>query len=797
MVFTDTTFKYFSLQQYYIRKAWAETQAVVPYAYESESFFIAYDAMYRRWKQRQSQRKVASALGISRNTLHDWEERFCQYGAIGLLSQPSSVEVDPRLERLVVITREARPHVNSRYIITLANGLQIPGATLELIHRVQRSHGYGQRLDKNDVQFFGELQKILEAVKRHFARAGNSGHTTSGRAKTFFDYDRDPFQHRVELFRALATGRKRRQVRSILHRFGVQSSRFYSLKARYESYGIRGLVELIHVSRKKGEKISPELELSIIEQRLINPSLSARKIIKALDLQCSRANVQKIYSRWGLPSITLPISIRGIIPSEVSWGPGEVLHRPYSAKQQFPNLVKTANLNVNRDLLRFLRILSYRRVPVCNPGAIIMAPFLDQLGIVEAIHTYGPSSYRNSEISNNIIVNVLRIVVGFPTIENYMLNSDRSVAIGAGLVVDPGKSAWYRNLDDFRFEDMQKLRNDLACRARELGVIEGKEIAIDYHCDPSASRYPRDQGQSRAPDKNGDLVYAHRPQLIWDCMTNSIINIAYCEGRSRAPTALYRFLEDNLFRVIDPAAIAEIYADSEYTGEKQLIYLHIRSGSDITMCLKQNKKIQCWKKETIREAQWRPYERRYRIASRDMILPEKGIPFRFVVKQNTETNEVRCFGSTHTDLSPEEILARYHFRWPVETGIRDLIENYYLNKPTGNSPEKVEVHYYCVMAARLLVDYFRSIACEPQWQTPEGWTSLLSTIRTSIFSSQNCELSLNKAGDLQLTYLDGDPRGIKQRLKNLLERRQEAGLNKVSWWGGRGIHIQVENRYVL
>jgi len=49
-------------------------------------------------------------------------------------------------------------------------------------------------------------------------------------------------------------------------------------------------------------------------------------------------------------------------------------------------------------------------------------------------------------------------------------------------------------------------------------------------------------------------------------MTNTIINIAYCEGRSRAPSALYRFCEENLFKIIVPDVIAEIYADSEYTG---------------------------------------------------------------------------------------------------------------------------------------------------------------------------------------------------------------------------------------
>jgi hypothetical protein len=153
------------------------------------------------------------------------------------------------------------------------------------------------------------------------------------------------------------------------------------------------------------------------------------------------------------------------------------------------------------------------------------------------------------------------------------------------------------------------------------------------------------------------------------------------------------------------------------------------------MCLKQNPKIKRWKEATIQQGVWQDYREQYRIASKDFILPETRKPFRFVVKQNKETSEIRCFGSTHTDYSPTKILDAYHIRWPVETGIKDLIENYFLNKPTGTSPEKVEAHYYCIMLARLAVDYFRSQLCIPQWRSPEDWKCVFSTIRTSIYSA--------------------------------------------------------------
>ncbi len=528
----------------------------------------------------------------------------------------------------------------------------------------------------------------------------------------------------------------------------------------------------------------------------MDPSLSTTKMIKKLNLKCSKANVQKIYGKWQLSSFKKSVSIRGVVSHPVPGKASTITSKlEPSVKTRIPNLVKIAGLKVNLSFSRFIKRLGQRKVTISNPGAIIAAPFLDQLGVAESLQTYGPEVFRSSEITNNIIVNVLRIIAGFPTIFDYTMNSDRSVALAAGLSLNPGKSRFYDSLDDLRFDHLQNLRNDASKRAKELNIIEGKEIALDYHCDPSDSRFPGDKSLSKSPDKSGDLVYAHRPQIIWDSINNTIINIAYCEGHSRAPTALYKFCEQNLFKIIDADVLEEIYADSEYTGEKQLTYLMIRSKSDITMCLKQNPKIKKWKEETIKKGSWQNYQKEYRIVSKDYTLPETGKSFRFIVKQDKESGATRCFGSTHTNRSPRKILDSYHIRWPVETGIKDLIENYFLNKPTGTSPEKIETHYYCVMLARLTIDYIRSVLCIPKWRSAEEWECVLSTIRTSLFSNQNCELSLDESGDLLLTYLDGDRQNIKTLAAKRLKQRKEAGLNQVSWWGGRGVQIETKNQY--
>ena len=794
MLLTDATRKHFSLIQFRVRKALAESRSSVPFVYEDEPFFNAYEAISQLWAKRRAQREVCKSLKLSRNTLKTWEQNFVNYGTLGLLSELSYVAVDPALERLVVLIKSSRPHERANFALRLAEALEIKEACLDLIRQIQRCHGYGQLMDEKDLQYYQGLQHILDSVQKQ-RKSKSLVHDPTDRGKSFLNFKQDHLQQRVELFKTLSELDKQRQIRPVLKQFGMAPNRFYVLKNRYLIYGIWGLVDLIQKGQI-GEKISPELELQIIEERLMDPSLSTAKMIKKFNLKCSRANVQKIYTRWKLSRFKKPVPIRGVI----SHGIPTRIHRAYgslevSAKARFPDLIETARLKVNRSFIRLVKCLAHRKVVISNPGPIILAPFLDQLGVVEALHTHGPEDLRCDEITNNIIVNVMRIIAGFPSIHDYTMNSDRSVAVASGLSLNPGKSRFYDSLDELRFSHLQGLRNDASCRAKELGVIEGKEIAVDYHCDPSDSRFPQDKSFSKSPDKNGDMVYAHRPQILWDSITNTIINIAYCEGKSRAPSALYKFCEENLFKIIDPEAIAEIYADSEYTGERQLIYLTIRSETDITMCLKQNPKIKRWKEQTIKKGQWEAYRENYRIASQDYILPETAKPFRFIVKQNKETDEIRCFGSTHTDYSPSKILDSYHIRWPVETGIKDLIENYFLNKPTGTSPEKVEAHYYCVMLARLTVDYFRSLLCVPQWSGPEEWDCVLSTIRTSIFSNQNCELTLHDSGDLQLTYLDGDRLGIKKRLSKLLSKRKDAGLNRVSWWGNRGVHVEIKNQY--
>ena len=170
MVFTDITWKYFSLIPFKVRAAMAESKAYVPFNYEDETFFIFYNALHKIWVKRQSQRMVTKHLNISRDTLKKWETHFVNHGTIGLLPELSYVDVDPRLEKLTILIKSCRSHENANLALKLADALEIPGASLEIIRQIQRCYGYGHRLDTNDIQYFSGLQHILSSIAYHMRK---------------------------------------------------------------------------------------------------------------------------------------------------------------------------------------------------------------------------------------------------------------------------------------------------------------------------------------------------------------------------------------------------------------------------------------------------------------------------------------------------------------------------------------------------------------------------------------------------------------------------------------------------
>lgn len=361
MIFTESTWQYFSQIPFRVRSALAHSESSVPFEYDDEPFFKSYDVLYQVWVKHKSQRVVSESLKINRQTFKNWESSFVDYGAVGLLPEVSFVKIEPQLENLIILIKSPRAHERANYALRLANALQIPGANLELIRLVHRCHGYGQRMNKKDIEYFSDLQHILNSVTKQKQKKVQM-HDAKDRVKTFINFHQDHLQQRLELIKTLSQCHKKRQIRPVLKEFGIAPNRFYVLKNRYMIYGVWGLVDLVQQGRG-GEKISAELELQIIEERLMDPSLSTTRMIKKLNLKCSKANIQKIYKKWKLSRFKKPVFIRGVISHPVPENaPKKRSDIEPSIKTRLPNLIKTARLKVNPSFSRFIKCLVHRKV---------------------------------------------------------------------------------------------------------------------------------------------------------------------------------------------------------------------------------------------------------------------------------------------------------------------------------------------------------------------------------------------------------------------------------------------------
>ena len=161
MIFTDETLDYFLLLQSNVRASVAESLSETPYTYSQESFFNAYEALYQLWIKRKSQRQIMQTYSISRLTLKKWEENFIRFGVLGLFPSLSFVDINSKLEQLVVLIKSARPHESSSHALRLSKAFNIKDVNLQKIRLIQRCHGYGQRRDELDINFFKGLQRIL------------------------------------------------------------------------------------------------------------------------------------------------------------------------------------------------------------------------------------------------------------------------------------------------------------------------------------------------------------------------------------------------------------------------------------------------------------------------------------------------------------------------------------------------------------------------------------------------------------------------------------------------------------
>jgi hypothetical protein len=794
MILAPRTITYFNTIQAKVAQAMAQFDSATPYFVQDDPVIFNYELIRKAWFQGIPIKTVCQEHKISRSQYYEKEDHFVTHGVAGLFPDFKDLIEAPDLERLVIMVSRARPSLSQQTIFRFAEAVPATkaDANIETVAQILASYGRLVSNRPGDVDFWWRIQRTLSELNR-LKQKGVKGRNRKKRQQTFFQ-DADLCHKRLELFREIFL-QPSNAVKSVCLRYGLSLTSYYRLVKDYRLFGPWALIP---ANTPGKDTMSDETELSIVLHKLRHPRESAQGIVNILKLRCSRFTVNRVFSRWDLTDrMRAPVALDQFCSeadNEVtSFVPDMTAYHLHSEA----SLLESRRINRQFELL--CRKMQTHAYHLCDPGPLLLAPFVNDLGIVQAMESYGPARLRGKELSNLALLNVFRILSGYRRINHLRNNRDRSVAFASGLGMFGSRSRYYEDTLEFKFDQLHLLRCDLVLRAKELGLTQGTKIAFDFHFKRFFGAHSIDKGIGKGPDTSGDLVPGFRPHVSWDLSTNTLLSMNYYHGGMRAPSILEQYCEEHIFPHFDPLAIEEIYMDSEYTKEASLQYFkQVRcANGDVYICLKKNKQIKKLIGPALEdEAVWEKYDDEDELKTIDVTLPKTMLPLRIAILRDLETRKkIRCFGSTNTELGASEMLQKYRYRWLVENGLKDLVYSYFLDEMTGSDPEKVEFGLYCIMVARLAYENFLKEVGGEHYRHQDGNKTTLQSMRNLFFEKRNFTLHQGSDDNLVVTILDSSGNEFEQRTADMLRQRMAQGKNKVLWWGNRGILLRFKNQY--
>ncbi|MCP3680023.1 MAG: transposase [Gammaproteobacteria bacterium] len=699
----------------------------------------------------------------------------------------------------MILAKESRPSLSYTAIHRIAQAVPLTRglSNVELVSKILQSHGYGLSDIKEDLRFWGRIQRTLQAWASVMDKALDNRDLTN-RKGTFF-IDQDICHKRLELMREIFFDQHARP-REVCMKYGISIATFYRLVEDYKLYGPWAVIPGYSPGK---EGLSSELQLTILLEKLRHPGWSPELIVKNLKLKVSRYAVHRVLCRWGLDKRDFSAVALDEYLGKDSPAPPQEPYQPRKAAYHIVSeKVILSTRRINRHFEGICQKMKIRPFHICDPGPFLLAPFVSDLGVVQAFETYGPPKLRGKEVTNLALLNVFRILAGYRRINHLSNNRDRAVALASGVGMYGSTSRYYEDTINFQFDQLHELRCDLVARAVELGLIEGLKIGFDFHFKEFYGKHAWEKQIGKGPDKAGDMVAGFRPHVAWDLASNVIISMAYFQGGARAPRILRQFCEQNIFPILDPLAIQEIYMDSEYTKEGDFHYLKevTCKNGDIYICLKKNKQIKKLIQPALEEKDgWEPYEDEDEAKAIQIKLPKTGLPFLIVILRERKNKEnIRCFGSTHVVLSKTDILRKYRYRWLIENGLKDLVASYFVDEIYGEDPEKIEFEFYCVMVARLAYEYFLRELNGKYLNNVDGNKCTLQKMRNLLFEKRNCTIEQDDSGNFILTLLDSSNSSeLEKDVSKMLISLKDKGNNKVLWWNNRGVYLRSLNQYNL
>ncbi|MFQ5976289.1 MAG: transposase, partial [Candidatus Hydrothermarchaeales archaeon] len=748
----------------------------IPYPF-FDSACIRYEALRSVMVEGSSIQTVIEKYGLTEYTYRKSFSAFQNYGTPGLIginSQQLTEQLSVEVERMAFVLKKARAWIPATKMVLILKGFHYD-VSLSVMRHLYASYGWALGTKPyQHVDFFSLNLKVIQLCKLHSQPLAR---------KSFFDKE-DRLQGLLEVFRTMGS-------RGITKRYAGSRVSFEQHKKNFLSLGLLGLVDRAR-SAFRNSKLGFTEEGRIILSKIQKPERNEAyylKILTSKNIQVAPTCITNIFTRWNVSQFQSQFK-----------GDLERLLEPEKEEESYELPIKdlpaARSIRLDLGFISFVKDLAQQPTPLANPGIFLFLPYLNRLKIFEkASSLMDIDPAKGYSWFSLLLLNLGRILGGICSVSKACRTNELSIPLMAGLVAMPSKDSFLNKLAIIDDEQLLQLRRYLTQAAKQHRLIEGKRIAFDFKMRDFTGDDVELKNIGKGPSPKRKICFpGFRPHLAWDMDTGAPISLEFRNGKARASTTVKRFIRELLQKSLGNQAVEHVYLDSEYTAEhvwKFVVDPQKGLGADLTMCIKQNKKVKKFIDSFLQtNPTWLFYDEDHTYSDKTFHIPitqtEKIL--QCVLKRKESNGNLRCFGSTLKGLDNMGILQEYRTRWIIEIGIKDLIQNYFFNNIPGIDPHRINIHYFVVTLARTLYEMF----CQDyeEYRNHDGSKKTIDTLRPEFITGSNAILSREK-DQLFLTWKDYYPEKQHQVLEALFDKLNQESQKGLPFLGGLKLRFEI------
>ena len=689
-----------------------------------------------------------------------------------------------------------------RQVIALKKGFPgMPATTCSIIIQ-----GFGKGLSEDDVlriyASHGLTRGMRELAKEYdFVEINRR---TNELSQIIDDPDRRfEYAKRYEAMHNYIQSEPGEQERAI-RQSNIKRSLFFHYWKRFCRYGLLGLADSGTELFRAG-KVGMVNEARIIIGKLQNPQKGISYFVNQLatkGIKIYPSSISMIFRRWDVKAFK----------SEFK----DNLQRLESGfKEESDDEQLTASANPIRLVDGFypsiLQGLAEFGMPTDAPGLFLIWAYLEKLNVFPVFHAMGLTSLPEGQRKGYswfdlFLLNVGRIFYGIDNYSKTCEHSEPTLPFFAGMVKSPCNDTFLDGLEGKITEkEAFRLRQWLVKRVHELGLINMKKVALDFHQIDMDVVLDKIRKFGKGPSPQKKICYnGFRPHIAWDLETGCLIAAEFRKSSARGTTTAIPFVKDYLTPELNDC-FESVYIDSEYTGKDVWQFILGKNGmnADLTACLKQNAFVKKARDNFLQKyghdnGFWLYYDDEHVYSSSTFDLKwkikkdgkEQEFHLKSLVKKNTKNGSLRCFGSSKTSLNSREILADYSKRWVIENGIKDLIGSYYVDNCPGARPHLADVHFLIVSICRML---YKMIVDElgEDYKNPDGTVKTLSRMREMLFR-QGAGKVFFRNNTFEIEFMNAFPIPMNRMLNKLFRKISEEYANGLTILGGAKLSFKLK-----